>query len=174
MLNKHLFTRRHIVSIIAAFSLLVAPFSLVTGWTAGHELGGMRPAARSSTLDRETTMGAPSPSTTLIERSPNTVDEYAAYVRDRLQVAAMQMKQQGSAELRLTIGKDGSIRQTELVEVSGGPDLRDRFTQLVNRIKPLPPLPGNADALVVTTDLTLDYPGENLYDQYGWLPRPPG
>ena len=174
MISKQLFTRRQIASMIAAFSLLAAPFSLVTGWTAGHEAGGMRSTTRSSAIEREATMGAPSPSSTLLERSPNTVDEYAAYVRDRLQVAAMQMKQQGTAELKLTIERDGSIRQTEVVEVSGGPGVRDRFTQLVNRIKPLPPLPGNADALVVTTDLTLDYPGENLYDQYGWLPRPPG
>jgi hypothetical protein len=123
-------------------------------------------------MEREVTTGALSPM--LLQRSPNTVDEYAAYVRDRLQVAAMQLKQQGSAELKLTIEKDGSIRETQVVEVSGPPGTRDRFTQLVNQIKPLPPLPSNADALVVTTDLTLDYPGENLYDQYGWLPRSPG
>ena len=125
-------------------------------------------------MERETTMGAPSPSTVLIERSPSTVDEYAAYVRDRLQVAAMQEAQQGTAELKLTINKDGSIRQAEVVEVSGVPTLRDQLPQLVNRIKPLPPLPGNLDALVVTTDLTLNYPGQNLHDHYGWLPRPPG
>jgi TonB family protein len=109
----------------------------------------------------------------LIERSPNTVDEYAAYVRDRLQVAAMQLKQQGAAELKLTITKDGSIRETEVVEVSGDPAMRDQLTQLVNRIKPLPALPGNIDVLVVTTDLAFNYPGENLYDRYGWLSRSP-
>jgi TonB family protein len=119
-------------------------------------------------------MPTPSPSTVLIERSPSTIDEYAAYVRDRLQVAAMQLKQQGTAELKLTIGKDGSIRETEIVEGSSSPAMRDQLTQLVNRIKPLPPLPTNVDALVVTTDLTFDYPGENLYDRYGSLRRSPG
>jgi TonB family protein len=174
MIEKKLFTRRHIASMIAAFSLMAAPFSLATGWTAGYEQGGMRSPARSGTMERETTMAAPPPSTMLIERSPSTADEYAAYVRDRLQAAAMQLKQQGTAELKLTISKDGSIQETEVVGVSGASFLPDEFARLVNRIKPLPPLPGNIDALVVTTDLAFDYPGENLYDHYGWLPRSPG
>ncbi len=174
MIEKHLFTRRHVASMIVTFGLMAAPLSVTTGWTAAHEPGEMRSTGRSSTMERETTIGAPSTSTILLERSPNTVDEYAAYVRDRLQVAAMQLKQQGTAELKLTIGRDGSIRETEVVEVSGVSALRDQLAQLVNRIKPLPPLPGNIDALVVTTDLAFDYPGENLYDHYGWLPRSPG
>lgn len=173
MIGKQLFTPRRVASMIAAISLMAAPFSLTIGWTAGHEQGKMRSTTRSSAMERGTTTGTASSSTMLIERSPNTVDEYAAYVRDRLQVAAMQLKQQGAAELKLTITKDGSIRETEVVEVSGEPAMRDQLTQLVNRIKPLPALPGNIDVLVVTTDLAFNYPGENLYDRYGWLPRSP-
>jgi TonB family protein len=119
-------------------------------------------------------MRTTSPSTVLLERSPSTIDEYAAYIQDRLHVAAMRLRQRGTAELKLTIGKDGSIRETEVVEVNGAPTLRDQLTQLVNRIEPLPPLPGNIDALVVTTDLTFDYPGENLFDRYSRLPESPG
>ena len=74
----------------------------------------------------------------------------------------------------LTIGKDGSIQQTDVVEMSGGATLRDELTTLVNQIAPLPSLPDNADVLVVTTDLAFDYPGENLYDRYGRLSRLPG
>ncbi len=37
----------------------------------------------------------------------------------------MRLRQQGTAECRLTIGKDGTIQQTELVEVAGAPKLRD-------------------------------------------------
>lgn len=114
-------------------------------------------------------MGTTSPSGVLLELSPTTIDEYAAHVQNRLQAAAMQMRQQGTAELRLTIGKDGSIQQTEVVEVSGSPPLRDQLMQLVNRIEPLPSLPGDADVLMVTTDLAFDYPGENLYDRHGRL-----
>lgn len=174
MIDKQRCSPGRIAAVITAFSLMAAPLSLATGWAAGHERGGMRPTSRSSAMERETTMGAPSPSTVLIERSPSTADEYAAYVRDRLQVAAMQVEQQGTAEVKLTINKDGSIRQTDVVEVSGAPTLREELPQLVNRIKPLPPLPGNLDALVVTTDLALNYPGQNLHDHYGWLPRAPG
>jgi TonB family protein len=174
MIGRNLLTRRHVVSMIAAFSLMAAPFSLTTGWSAGHEQGGMRSPARSGTMEQGTTMAAPSSSGMLLERSPNTIDEYAAYVRDRLQAAAMQLKQQGTAELKLTISKDGTIRETEVVEVSGVSSLPDQLAQLVHRIKPLPPLPGNIDALILTTDLAFDYPGENLYDHYGWLPRSPG
>jgi TonB family protein len=159
---------------IAICGLLIAPLSLAAGWAAGYEQGSLGSTPRTSTMQREATTSASPPSSLLIERSPTTTDEYAAYVRDRLQVAAMQLRQEGMAELKLTINKDGSIREAEIVEASDLPMQRDQLAQLVNRIKPLPPLPGNIDALVVTTALTLDYPGRNLYDHYGWLPRSPG
>lgn len=174
MIGKQLFTPRRVASVVAAFSLMAAPLSLSTGWAAGYERGGMGSTSRGQAMERETTAGTRSPSDVLLESSPGTIDEYAAHVQNRLQVAAMQMRQRGTAELRLTIGKDGAIRQTEVVEVSGGPALRDQLRQLVNRIEPLPPLPGNVDTLVVTTDLAFDYPGENLYDRYGRLRQPPG
>jgi TonB family protein len=166
MLSKQLFAPRRVASVIAALGLIAAPLSLSTGWAAGYERGGMG--------SRSTTMGSASPADVLLDRSPGTIDEYAAHVQHRLQVAAMQMRQRGSAELKLTIGKDGSIRQTEIVQVSGGQGLRDQLEQLMNRIEPLPALPGNVDTLVVTTDLAFDYPGENLYDRYGRLPQSPG
>jgi TonB family protein len=174
MISQQRVTKPQVAFLIAALAFMATPFGFTTGWTAGHEPGGMRPTAQTGAMQRETTTGASSPATTLLARSPNTADEYAAYVRDRLQVAAMQLKQEGNAELKLTISKDGSIRDTEVVDLRGAPTLRDQLAQLVNRIKPLPPLPGNIDALVVTTDVAFDYPGENLFDHYGWLPRSPG
>jgi TonB family protein len=174
MAGKRVFTPRRITSLIATLGLVASPLGLSTGWAARHDQRGMSPTAQTRPVERQAPMGTPSPSTVLLERSPATIDEYTAYVQDRLQVAAMQMRQQGTAELRLTIGKDGSIQQTEVVEVSGAPTLRDDLTTLVNRIAPLPPLPDNADVLVVTTALAFDYPGENLYDRYGRLSRSPG
>jgi TonB family protein len=173
MARKRWFTPQRIASVIAAFSLIAMPLSLATGWAAGYEQGGMRSRSSGSAMGRATTMQTPS-SPVLIERSPSTIDEYAAYVRDRLQVAAMELKQEGNAELKLTIGRDGSIQETEVVGGSSTPARRDQVMQLVNSIKPLPPLPANIDALTVTADLTFDYPGENLYDHYGRLPRSPG
>jgi outer membrane biosynthesis protein TonB len=158
----------HLVSLIAGIGLVVAPWSLSTGWAARHDQRGTRSPAQSRPMERQAPMG---PSAVLLERSPETIDEYAAHVQNRLQAAAMQIKREGTAELRLTIEKDGSIRQTEVVELSGPPILRDELMTLVDRIGPLPPLPGDADVLVVTTDLAFDYPGENLYDRYGRLPE---
>jgi TonB family protein len=111
-------------------------------------------------------------STVLLEESPRTIDGYAAYVQNRLQVAAMQLQQQGTAEVKLTINKDGSVQQTEIVEVEGPPTLRERLRPLVNQIAPLPPLPGNAETLVVTTTLAFNYPGENLMDRFGRVRQP--
>jgi TonB family protein len=174
MAEKRVFTPLRITSLIAALGLAASPFGLSTGWAARHDQCGMSPTVKTRPVERQAPMGMPSPSTVLLERSPATIDEYAAYVHDRLQVAAMQMRQQGTAELRLTIGSDGSIRESKIVEVTGAPTLRDELTTLVNRITPLPPLPGNADVLVVTTDLAFGYPGENLYDRFGRLSRSPG
>jgi TonB family protein len=174
MAGKRVFTPLRITSLIVALGLVAAPLGLSTGWAARHDQRGMSSTTQTRTMERQGPMGTPAPSTVLLERSPGTIDEYAAYVQDRVQVAAMQLRQRGTAELRITIGKDGSIRQTEVVKVSGAPTLRDDLTTLVNRIAPLPPLPGNADVLVVTTDLAFDYPGENLYDRFGRLSQFPG
>jgi TonB family protein len=171
MAEKRLLTPLRITFLIAALGLVAAPLGLSMGWAAQHDQRGS--AGQTRPMERQAPIGTTSPSGVLLEQSPTTIDEYAAHVQNRLQAAAMQMRQQGTAELRLTIGKDGSIRQTEVVEVSGTPALRDQLTQLVNRIEPLPPLPGNADVLVLTTDLTFDYPGENLYDRYGRFTRSP-
>jgi outer membrane biosynthesis protein TonB len=174
MVGKRVFTPLRITSLIATLGLVAAPLGLSAGWAARHDQRGMSSTAQTRPMERQAPMDTSSPSSVLLERSPETIDEYAAHVQNRLQVAAMQMRQRGTAELKLTIGKDGSIRQTDVVEVSGGGTLRDGLTTLVNRTAPLPPLPGNADVLVVTTDLAFDYPGENLYDRYGRLSRAPG
>jgi hypothetical protein len=174
MAGKRVFTPLRITSLIATLGLVASPLGLSAGWAARHDQHGMSPATQTRAMERQAPMGTSSPSGVLIERSPESIDEYVAYVQNRLQVAAMQMRQRGTAELKLTIGKDGSIQQTDVVEMSGGATLRDELTTLVNQIAPLPSLPDNADVLVVTTDLAFDYPGENLYDRYGRLSRLPG
>ena len=172
MAGKRVSTPFRITSLIATLGLVASPMGLSTGWAARHDQPGMSSTAQTRPMQMQAPVGTSSPSGVLIERSPGTIDEYAAHVQNRLQAAAMQMRRRGTAELKLTIGKDGSIQQTDVVEVSE-PALRDELTTLVNRIEPLPPLPGNADVLVVTTDLAFDYPGENLYDRYGRLSRAP-
>jgi TonB C terminal len=173
MAGKRLFTPPKITALIATLGLAASPLGLSTGWAAWHDQGRISSTGHTRPMERQETMGAQSPSTVLLERSPKTVEEYAAYVQNRLQVAAMQMREQGTAELKLTISKDGSIQQTEIVEVSGGLPVRDQLKPLMNRIAPLPPLPPNVDVLVITADLAFDYPGENLMDRYGQLSRFP-
>jgi hypothetical protein len=173
MAGKRVFTPLRITSLLVTLGLVASPLGLSTGLAARHDQHGMGSTAQTRPMQRQAPVGTVSPSDVLIERSPETIDEYAAHVQTRLQAAAMEMRQRGTAELKLTIGKDGSIQQTDVVEVSE-PALRDELKTLVSRIAPLPPLPGNADVLVVTTDLAFDYPGENLYDRYGRLPRAPG
>jgi hypothetical protein len=173
MAGKHLFTPPQITALIAALGLAASPLGLSTGWAAWHDQHGMSSTTQNRPMERQEPRGTQTPSSVLLERSPKTIEEYAAYVQNRLQVAAMQIREQGTAELKLTIGKDGSIQQTEIVEMSGAPPLRDQLKPLVNRIAPLPPLPLSVDVLVITTDLAFNYPGENLMDRYGRLPRSP-
>lgn len=173
MARKNLFTPLRIVGFIAMFGLLGAPSGLLVAWASSHDRAGVNLIAQRQPMARQAPMGTPPSGGVLLQQSPQTIDEYTAMVQNRLQAAAMEMRQQGTAELRLTIGRDGSIRQTEIVELDGPAALRDELRQLVSRIAPLPALPENTDVLVVQTDLAFDYPGENLMDRFGRLPQPP-
>jgi hypothetical protein len=79
----------------------------------------------------------------------------------------MKVRQQGTAELRPTTGKDGSVHHTEIVEVEGPPELREQIRLLANQIAPLPPLPAATDVFVMTASLAFNYPGESLMDSLG-------
>jgi hypothetical protein len=160
-----------VAAIVTAMALMGTPWGFSTGWAAQHGQRGTSPTGQSQSMGGQAPMNNPTGATVLLERSPQTIEEYTAYVQNRLQVAAMKMRQQGTAELRLTIEKDGSIQQTDIVELEGAPTLRDQLRPLVNQIAPLPPLPGNAEVLVVATTLAFNYPGENLLDSFGRLSR---
>ena len=73
----------------------------------------------------------------LLEHSPQNIDAYAAYVQNHLRAAVTDLGQQGTAELRLNVGKDGSIRQAEIVELDGPPALREQVRPFVNQIAAL-------------------------------------
>jgi TonB family protein len=163
MAEKRILTPLRIASVVATLGLLGGS----SGWASSHERRGMSPTGQQQRMERHAPMTGQTDSTVLLEESPHTIDGYAAYVLNRLQVAAMQLQQQGTAEVKLTINKDGSVQQTEIVEVEGPSTLRERLRPLVNQIAPLPPLPGNAETLVVTTTLAFNYPGENLMDRFG-------
>jgi hypothetical protein len=167
-------TALRIASFIAALGLVGVSWGPSMGWASSHESRGISLTAQRQPMQRPAPMSSPKATTVLLDQSPQTIDEYAAHVQNLLQAAAMDLRQQGTAELRLTIGKDGSIRQTEIVELDGPAALREQVKPLVSQIAPLPALPGDVDVLVVRTDLAFDYPGENLMDSFGRLAEFPG
>jgi hypothetical protein len=174
MAGNYRFTARCIASFIAALGLVGVSWGPSMGWASGHGSRVVNPTAQRQPMQRPAPMSSPTAPTVLLDQSPRTIDEYAAHVQNRLQAAAMELRQQGTAELRLTIGKDGSVRETEIVELDGPAVLREQIKPLVSQIAPLPALPGDVDVLVVRSDIAFDYPGENLMDSFGRLAGFPG
>jgi len=106
----------------------------------------------------------------LTTRTPLTVDDYATYVGDLLQSEAMQIKTPGTADIRVTIDKDGSIRETQVRRLDGPETLRNQIMSMASQLR-LPPLPADmrVDELVVDTTLAFNYPGSEVMDHFGRL-----
>jgi hypothetical protein len=100
------------------------------------------------------------------------LDSYLAYVGDVINVEAMKMHTSGVADVKLTIGKDGSVQQTAIERLEGPPALRDQISSMLSQMK-FPPLPAavNADVLVADATVAFDYPGPNMLDHFGRLSR---
>jgi len=141
-----------IASLVASIGLLAAPVGPSVTWAAS--------AAATS---------APPP---LTVQTPTTLDSYLAYVEDVLNVEAMKVHTSGVADVKLTIGKDGSVQQTEIERLEGPAALREQLSSLLSQVK-LPPLPAdaNADVLVVDSTVAFNYPGNGMLDHFGRLSR---
>jgi|SRR5882724_155165 len=141
-----------IASLVASIGLLAAPVGPSVTWAAS--------AAATS---------APPP---LTVQTPTTLDSYLAYVEDVLNVEAMKVHTPGVADVKLTIGKDGSVQQTEIERLEGPAALREQLSSLLSQVK-LPPLPAdaNADVLVVDSTVAFNYPGNGMLDHFGRLSR---
>jgi len=102
-------------------------------------------------------------------QSPTTLDSYINYVSDRLQVEAMKVRHEGSADVQLTIDKSGAVKLAEVVRVNGPAALSDEVLKMVDLMGSLPPLPpdANADVLALTSTVVFNYPGQDMYDRYG-------
>jgi len=165
-----------ITSCVALVGLLVAPVWTSMTWASSHDMPRMmnkKPMMMGPGMAASTTM-APQSTSILTTRTPTTVDDYANYVGDLLQTEAMQIKTPGTADVRVTIGKDGSVRQTEVRRLDGPASLRDQVMSMASQLK-LPPLPADirADELVVDTTLTFNYPGSDIMDRFGRLSERP-
>lgn len=154
-------------SFLASLGLVGTPSGASLAWASGHE---KKPMAQGQRMQKKPATGARSLAAAqpMPMQLPQTLDEYITYVRTKLEFAAVKIKQSGTAELKLTIGKDGSVKQTEIVRLEGPAALRDHLTTMVNQIGQLPSLPldGNADILIVRSLVTFNYPGGDLLDPY--------
>jgi TonB family protein len=156
-----------IVTLVASVGLLAVPVGTSITWASSHE--------RPQMMNKKPTMKAPAtpastrPSPQMMPQSPTTLDGYINYVSDRLQVEAMKVRHEGSADVKLTIDKSGAVKLAEVVRVNGPAALRDEVMRMVNLMGSLPPLPSeaNADVLVLTSTVVFNYPGRDMYDRYG-------
>jgi outer membrane biosynthesis protein TonB len=159
-----------IASFVALVGLLAAPVGTSVIWASSPDQPRMmnkKPMMKAPSTARPST-AAPQSSPLLTAAAPTTLDEYANYVQDRLQAEAMQVKTSGTADLRLTIGKDGSVQQADVTRLEGPAALRDQLMTMARQLK-LPPLPTgtNASELVLDTTLAFNYPGSNMMDRFG-------
>jgi Gram-negative bacterial TonB protein C-terminal len=152
MTEKRFWRPSVMASLVAAIGLLAAPVGPSVTWAAS--------AAATS---------APQ---VLIAQTPTTLDSYLAYLQDRLNVEAMKVHTPGVANVKLTIGKDGSVRQTEVERLEGPSALHDQITSMISQMK-FPPLPADvhADALAVDATVAFNYPGAGMLDHLGRLSR---
>jgi TonB family protein len=157
-----------IASSVALVGLLVVPAGTSLSWATSHETPRM--------MNKKPMMRTPATPATRLPSSqamatqtPSTLESYINHVSDRLQVEAMKVRQSGTADVKLTIERNGSVRLTEVVRVDGPPALREAAIEMVELIGTLPPLPpdANADVLVLTSSVVFNYPGQDLYDHLG-------
>jgi TonB family protein len=159
-----------VVAFVASVGFLAAPIVTSFSWASMDD--------RPRMMNKKPTMKAPatpaSPASTMpapqmMTQSPTTLDSYINHVSDKLQVEAMKVRHEGSADVKLTIEKSGAVKLAEVVRVNGPAALRDEALRMVDLMGSLPPLPpdANADVLVLTSTVVFNYPGQDMYDRYG-------
>jgi protein TonB len=167
MAHIRLFQWMVVGAVLTSLGLLAAPVAMAPAWASAPDKPQM--------INKKPTMKAPAtpassrPAPQMMQATPTTLDSYISYVSDRLQVEAMQVRQQGSADVKLTIDKSGAVKMAEVVRVNGPNALRDEAMRMVNMLGSLPPLPpeANVDVLVLTSTVVFNYPGRDLFDRYG-------
>jgi hypothetical protein len=172
MARKRLVRPLVIASFVALGGVLAAPGEAAMSWAASHVQPRQKTPAMQAPETARPRTAVPQPAPTLTTRTPTTLEDYAQYVQHRLQAEAMQGKTSGMADVRLTIGRDGAVRQTEVSRLDGPASLRDQIMSTVSQLK-LPPLPADARAqeLVVDAIVAFNYPGRDLWDRYGRVPE---
>jgi hypothetical protein len=157
-----------IAAFVALGGLLAAPGGPSMSWATSHEQPRLQTPTMKAPGTAMPTTAAPQPTPLLTTRTPTTLDDYATYVQNRLQAEAMQVKTAGMADVRLTIGRDGAVRQTEVRRLDGPATLRNQLMSMASQLK-LPPLPAETrvEELVVDTTVAFNYPGRAMMDRFG-------
>jgi hypothetical protein len=163
-----------IASIIALVGLLTIPSEMSRVWASAQDQPPIiyQTAPKKVLNTRLSTTTTPQVNPRLASPAPTTLDDYAREVQDRLQAAARQVNTSGTANIKLTIERDGAVRQTEVIHLDGPDALRTQLMTIVSRMN-LPPLPvgTTVDALVVDTILAFNYPEEDIIDRFGRISR---
>jgi len=169
MAAKRFITLLLIVSFIGAFALFETLPGASLAWASGHDKKPAKPVAQGQRMERKPPAAprAAAAAQPMPMQPPTTLEGYLSYVQNKVKFEAAKIKQSGTAELKLTIAKDGSVKQTEIVKVEGPATLRDQIMPMVNQMGKLPPLPADADVLVVTSVVAFNYPGGELLDRFG-------
>jgi TonB family protein len=156
-----------IITFAASVGLLCAPGGTSLGWASTDDKPRMM--NKKPTMKAPAAPASPMPAPQMMTQSPTTLDSYINYVSDRLQVEAMKVRHEGSADVQLTIEKSGAVKLAEVVRVNGPAALRDEALRMVDLMGSLPPLPpdANAEVLVLTSTVVFNYPGQDMFDRYG-------
>jgi TonB family protein len=167
MTERRLLRPFAIVACAVSVGLLAAPLGASLGWASTDDKPRMM--NKKPTMKAPATPASPTPAPQMMTQSPTTLDSYIDYVSDKLQVEAMKVRHEGSADVKLTIEKSGAVKLAEVVRVNGPAALRDEALKMVDLMGSLPPLPpdANVDVLVLTSTVVFNYPGQDMFDRHG-------
>ena len=170
MIGKRFLRSFLVVSFFTSLSLVGAPLGATMAWAGGHAKEAAKPGMKGQRMQKKPSMGArpAAAAQPMPMQQPQTLDGYTKYVQTKLEMEAAKIKQSGTAELKLTIAKDGSVKQTDIVRLDGPAALRGQITTMVSQLGRLPSLPpdANADVVVVTALVAFNYPGGDLLDPF--------
>ena len=172
MIGKRFLRSFLVMSFLASLGLVGAPLGATMAWAGAQEKETAKPGMKGQRMQKKPAMGAgmrpAAAAQPMPMQQPQTLDGYIKYVQTKLEMEAAKIKQTGTAELKLMIAKDGSVKQTDIVRLDGPATLRAQITTMVSQMGRLPSLPpdANADVVVVTSLLAFNYPGGDLLDPF--------
>jgi hypothetical protein len=97
-----------IITFAASVGLLSVPGGTSLSWAGTDDTPRMM--NKKPTMKAPAAPASPMPAPQMMTESPTTLDSYINYVSDKLQVEAMKVRHEGSADVQLTIEKSGAVK----------------------------------------------------------------